>query len=371
MKFLFISHETSRTGAPMVLLHFLKWIKANHPQINIDVLTLRGGALEGEFKTVCHSYYSFYQLTKFKKLNIFKGVLSKLKLFKIPNLEKLLVEKLAKKNYNLIYANSIPSLHIAATLKAQSKNSKLLLHLHELEVVLNLFLNKNDNALPLVAKFIAASGMVKTNLVDKWGVDDEKIEVVYEFSEIANTTFKKQSNHFVVGASGTVESRKGTDAFLQVARLVNKNMPNANIEFVWVGKNDNDYFVQSDVEKMKLSKKVTFTGEQEHPHDFFKEFDVFLMTSREDPFPLVCIEVANLKKPIVCFEGATGTQEVLINGGGYIVPYLDVEQMAEKVMFYYNNKVELVLDGEKAQQLFSEFTPEKGCSLIYDIINNM
>ena len=40
-------------------------------------------------------------------------------------------------------------------------------------------------------------------------------------------------------------------------------------------------------------------------------------------------------------------------------------------MFYYNNKVELVLDGEKAQQLFSEFTPEKGCYLIYDIINNM
>jgi hypothetical protein len=76
MKFLFISHETSRTGAPMVLLHFLKWIKANHPQINIDVLTLRGGALVGEFKTVFHYYYSFYQLTKFKKVNIFKRVLS-------------------------------------------------------------------------------------------------------------------------------------------------------------------------------------------------------------------------------------------------------------------------------------------------------
>jgi glycosyltransferase involved in cell wall biosynthesis len=371
MKLLFITHETSRTGAPMVLLYFLKWLQVNKPEVVVDVLALTGGDLEEEFKNVCHAYFNYQELTQSKPLLFLQRQLLKLKLYKRVNLSAHLITSLSKNNYDIIYANSAPSLPIAASLKKQAENSKLLFHVHELEVVLNSYLNKKDNALSMVDKFVAASGIVKTNLAYNWGVEKENIEVVYEFSKIADITLKKQSKHFIVGASGTVESRKGVDAFLQVARLVNKKMPNANIEFVWVGRNDNDYFVQSDVEKMNLSKKVTFTGEQEKPHDFFKDFDVFLMISREDPFPLVCIEVANLKKPIVCFEGATGTQEILINGGGYIVPYLDVELMAEKVMFYYNNQSELILDGEKAQQLFSEFTPEKGCPLIYDIINSL
>ena len=283
----------------------------------------------------------------------------------------MLFKVLKENNYNLIYANSVPSLSIASTLKKQSKSSKLLLHLHELETVLRMHLDKKVNALSEVDRFIAVSKLVKSNLIDNWGIRKEKIELVYEFSKIDDINFKKQSKHFIVGASGTVENRKGVDAFLQVARLVNKNMPNKNIEFIWVGRNDKECFFQSDIEKMNLLKNVKFIGEQERPYEFFKEFDIFLMTSREDPFPLVCIEVASLKKPIICFESATGTQEILINGGGYIVPYLDVEQMAEKVIFYFNNQNEIIKDGEKCQQLFSKFTPEKSCPLIYDIIKKI
>lgn len=370
-RILFVLHEATRTGSPIALLHFLKWIKQNNPHVTIDVLVLNDGDLSVEFYNLSDNFYDYRQLLKAEKLNLLERLLIKFKVLKKSNPKEKLLSVLNENNYDLIYANSIPSLDIAASLIKQSKSTKLLLHVLELEIVLKMHIDKTDNSLCLVDKFIAASGIVKTNLAENWGVDEEKIEVVYPFSKNPDKTLKKQSKHFIVGASGTVESRKGTDAFLQVARLVNKNIPNANIEFVWVGRNNTDPFILSDIEKMNLSDKVTFTGEQESPYEFFKEFDVFLMTSREEPFGIVCAEAANLKKPIVCFEGVTGIQEILVNGGGYIVPYLDVEQMAEKVMFYYNNKVELVLDGEKAQQLFSEFTPEKGCSLIYDIINNM
>jgi glycosyltransferase involved in cell wall biosynthesis len=84
-----------------------------------------------------------------------------------------------------------------------------------------------------------------------------------------------------------------------------------------------------------------------------------LLTSREDPFPLVCIETANLSKPIICFEKASGTTEIVSQGGGFIVPYLDVEAMAEKIILYYEDENKRIIDGKKANELFDAFTLDK------------
>ena len=95
------------------------------------------------------------------------------------------------------------------------------------------------------------------------------------------------------------------------------------------------------------------------------------MTSREDPFPLVCIEQAMFETPIICFSDATGTEEVLKNGGGKIVPYLDIEAMGNAIKQYYDNPDQMINDGKKAKELFSEFTPEEKCPEIFKIINSI
>ena len=50
-KVLFISHEASRTGAPIVFLNFLKWFKAN-TDIPFQILLKKGGVLEPDFKAI-------------------------------------------------------------------------------------------------------------------------------------------------------------------------------------------------------------------------------------------------------------------------------------------------------------------------------
>ena len=136
--------------------------------------------------------------------------------------------------------------------------------------------------------------------------------------------------------SGTVHWRKGTDIFIQLVRTIYKLEPKCNIKFVWVGKSSfkENVIIQEDLRKLGLQEYVTFPGEVDNPTEYFKDFDVFVMTSREDPFPLVCIEVGQLGKPIVSFDKATGINEFLANGGGFVVPYLDIEEMALKLLFY-------------------------------------
>jgi glycosyltransferase involved in cell wall biosynthesis len=57
-----------------------------------------------------------------------------------------------------------------------------------------------------------------------------------------------------------------------------------------------------------------------------------LLTSREDPYPVGCLEAAALEKPIVCFANAGGASEFLEEDCGFVVPYLDVPAMADRIV---------------------------------------
>src|SRR5258708_36960703 len=48
---LFVSHDASRTGSPMVLLTLQRWLRANL-DIDIRTLLLEGGPLEAEFEAL-------------------------------------------------------------------------------------------------------------------------------------------------------------------------------------------------------------------------------------------------------------------------------------------------------------------------------
>src|SRR5690606_17003431 len=45
---LFVSHEGTRTGAPMMLLHFLRWLR-EHGKVDPQIALLRGGPLTEQF----------------------------------------------------------------------------------------------------------------------------------------------------------------------------------------------------------------------------------------------------------------------------------------------------------------------------------
>ena len=49
MRILFISHETTRTGAPLVLLYFLRWLHLHKPDVEVSVLSLKEGDLNQDF----------------------------------------------------------------------------------------------------------------------------------------------------------------------------------------------------------------------------------------------------------------------------------------------------------------------------------
>ena len=368
-KILFITHEATRTGAPFVMLYFMQWLRANH-KIHIDVLSLKDGGLREEFKQVANDYF-LLPVSSTAIQNKISKFITKVK-FKITGIKKMgFMEEISNRHYDIVYSNTIVSIPYGDRIKSINPNTKHVAHIHELNATIKIMLPDLSSYSKNIDCFIAASNLVKENLISNWAVPEVKVIRVYECSKVKTTQSIKKNKVFTIGGSGTVHWRKGCDLFLQVARYVHKNsIAETKIEFVWVGEISKieKIIIEEDLRKLDLVNMVTFVGQQKETSSFYQNFDVFLMTSREDPFPLVCIEMGMFSKPIVCFKGATGSEEIISKGGGVIVPYLDIEAMGDQVISYLNNPEMRNKHGEINKNEFSKFSPEIICPQLWSVI---
>lgn len=376
-KILFITHNTSPTGAPYVLLLLLEWLKSNGKQFQSDIVFLGGGDLKKDFISVTDMSFDITELYKKTFDQKIASLLTK-KITKKDIRKEAFIKKIASQKYDVIYANTIASVPFAVELKKMAVNEpKIIAHIHELNTIIKEYLSTFNEYIPHIEQFISVSNLVKQNLETNWNVKASQNTLVYEFSDkvISQGAFEVKNpseNVLQVGASGLVHWRKGDDLFIQVANYINTYHPEIKIKFTWVGQLsvNQKTIIEADLEKANLTETVSFVGEQKHPEDYFKNFDVFLMTSREDPFPLVCIEVGRMGIPIICFQNATGTAEIIEDKGGFVVPYLDCVAMAEKLIQYYNNKNLRLEHGNYNKNSFSNFTSNEIAPKIQECILN-
>jgi len=342
---IFITPGASKVGGNIFILEFLKWLKRNS---SIPFLTIYGneGELEQEFRALGEAF-------RFDEIGaeslIRKGIEKISREFQLRKLYfqiAWLRRRLAGTDIGLIYSNAVTNYRILSALPV--RDVPIISHCHELEsVIYRTGIEGFRKTCEMTSHFVAPAKAVKQNLIQNHNIVPDRISIVNEFIPI--TVFspddleqKRQQvfaelnipeNAFVVGASGTLYWRKAPELFILVADLVIKHKVNVPIYFLWVGggkKDDFHYFeLNYDLEKLTLTDRVHFL---EYNPDYFAALDLFMMISREDPFPLVCIDAAARGKPIICFENAGGTPEFVEDDCGVIVPYLDIRAMADRIV---------------------------------------
>jgi len=158
---------------------------------------------------------------------------------------------------------------------------------------------------------------------------------------------KAEGTLFVLGAGG-VSLRKGVDLFIAVAAAVKRSYPDKNIHFVWIGQGyrpdrDMNYsiYLKEQLERSDLDRNFSFLNEVPDLEDVYSLADIFLLTSRLDPLPNVSIDAAWRGIPIVCFEGASGTADLLqknsVTAYG-VVPHLDVQAAGDVIAELASNE---------------------------------
>jgi len=144
------------------------------------------------------------------------------------------------------------------------------------------------------------------------------------------------------------------------------------VHFLWVGgESDGPRFgaLWHDVKNVGLEKYIHFLGVRPNSLDYFAAFDVFALVSREDPFPLVILEAASLGKPIVCFDGSGGAKEFVENDCGFVLPYLDIQGMADKVVaILQRGELRQHLGSRAAQKVRARHNIESNAPKVLNII---
>ena len=342
---LLIGHDASRTGAPLVLLRLIRWLR-ERTAMRPSVLLLEGGPLADDFRALTPTWI----LQEALESSIVPLSLRRSRGFQwLANAgARRIVRQIAATKPDLIYANTAavrPGLDLLEGIDAP-----IVVHIHELETVLRSIGTFNvAKVLRRADRVVAASLAVRENLVARHGVDPTRLDVVHEFIPTAPSLIGVRDDRRrmlaealgvdlaegvgLVVAVGNLGWRKGSDLFVPLARSVLSRLGGRPVHFVWIG----GFLGEVDrhrreAETAGLGGVVHYLGSRPDPLNLFDACDVFALLSREDPYPLVMLEAAALGKPIVCFGGSGGAPEFVEGDAGVAVPYGDVESMAVRVV---------------------------------------
>lgn len=367
-KILFVSHDVNRAGAQLFLLSIMKYFKAKN--LEIVLLALNDwGTLKSEFE---NDFAVYYLNKKQKKKSIFGKDL---------NVIDAIIED---HQIDFVYLNTIASAELLPEL-ASKINKPIISHIHELQYSIAQFGSTNalSNLFQHSTNIIACSHAVSDNL--KEYQDSEKIKVVHSFvendaiiqlSEKSNISeIKKKYNisedKIWISACGNADWRKAPDIFLQIAAYTLKRQK--NIGFVWIGiKNEGEQFeqLQYDAKKLGIDQDINWINPTSDAVEIINACDVFLVSSREDPFPLVVLEAALCEKPILGFEKTGGVDEFIDDNCGYKVSYLDIYKMAEVISAL--DKSEIKSLGRNAKlKVLDNYSFDISIKKIEDIIDGL
>jgi len=168
----------------------------------------------------------------------------------------------------------------------------------------------------------------------------------------------------VVLGMGTVQLRKGVDLFLDCATRIKRMESPIPIRFIWVGKGfnpkfDDNYsvYLADQIHRAGLEDMVQIIDEMASIEQVYAASDVLLLTSRLDPLPNVAIDVLTKGIPIICFDQTTGMADLLKAhglGDSCVARYLDTGDMAEKLLALAQSEKLRADVGERSSKLAAD-----------------
>jgi glycosyltransferase involved in cell wall biosynthesis len=158
----------------------------------------------------------------------------------------------------------------------------------------------------------------------------------------------------IVGTITRLNDVKGNDILLEAAKIVLKTIPNTL--FVFVGDGPLMEEMLNITKKFNIEDNVLFTGYQKDVSDFLSIFDVKVIASNSEGFPLACLEAMIMGKAMVATE-VDGLKEILNHGvTGILVPPQNPEAMAEKIIYLLQSEHERKRLGTNALNESRRFT---------------
>lgn len=230
----------------------------------------------------------------------------------------------------------------------------------------NLFLSKHDF-------IVCLSKDMKKYYENQIFIDNTKLKYIYNGRPIQNLEsftnkdeiFQKIPNKsIVIGTSCLLTARKGLEQVIKVLPKI------PNLYFVVLGSGIEENNLKSLASELSVLDRCLFLGFKSNPFEYYKYFDIFILPSRGEGFPLALLEAASMKKAIIC-SNLDVCKEAFTDNEISFFKLDDLEDLKSKILFTYHNKINFENNVYKAflQKYTSEIMAKNYLELYKEVIN--
>ena len=337
---LLVSHDASRTGAPVVALNLIEALSRDS---NVVGLLIRPGSLLDRFESAASALHvipsgatPFYEAALLRRLqerfafefaivNTMESsrLLPALALAGVPTIT--LVHE---------FATDCPPAYQAVS-RVASWSTEIV---YPCQLALEDALHHHRPLATRSVHVVPQCRCVVPSGDDEPGRELERRRI----RRIVRPPSQPASTIVVIGV-GTVTFCKGVDLFIQTAAEVARLATGRGFRFVWLGAGFDDprehaqyaVYLTDQIRRAGLEGQVEFAGETSEIDAAYGEADLLVISSRLDPQPGVAWEAMDHGLPVLCFEKSAGTAEFLERwgfGGECVAGYMDPADMARKIV---------------------------------------
>ena len=189
------------------------------------------------------------------------------------------------------------------------------------------------------AGLVACGEMVKKNLVDFFGIPDEKVTVIrnaiapFDGQIVKDETIEKLRDEgcFIVGNIGRLSEQKGMEYYIQALPEVLKKYPKTH--FLIIGTGELESSLKERARQLKVEDNLHFLGYRSDVQNLISQLDLVVLSSLWEGLPLTPIEAFSVGKTVVA-TAVDGTVEIVEDGkSGRLIEPKKPEQIAENVIW--------------------------------------
>lgn len=335
MHLLAISEYGTRTGAPIALRSFLRWVSENRDW-RCTALFGSGGAIAADLSSSVDRVV--IDPLAWRRAERLSGHISA----RLRDQARHLHHRDLRRRVgtpDVVLVNTVAAGRLAGPFLDGA--APVVVYVHELDDMVKIHRDSTTVLLERGRHFIAVSRAVREMLVERLGVQADRVTTILGSPEREALALPDVSraealrrHHgipdgaFLVGGFGWVGSTKGTDRFISVARLASRAGGSGSLRFVWVGGATSAARARASaaVADAGLEDMVSLIPPTDSVYPYYGACDVVLVTSREEPLSLVALEAAAAGCPVLCFADSPGPMELAERG--VTVPFRDEEAMA-------------------------------------------
>ena len=197
------------------------------------------------------------------------------------------------------------------------------------------------------SKIFAITRVMKEEFINKVGIDEKKVELVYNPIDL-KLIQKKAEN-----VEKKYENYLKQDYFLQVSRLTQQKQPEHLVDIYYklkqdgikeklyfIGDGEKKEIIKQKIKEYNLENDIILLGQIENPYPFFKNAKLFVHTAKYEGLPTVLLESLALGTPVVSYDCPTGPRDILGKNSEYgeLISLNDKDMFVEKVLELMNSK---------------------------------